>query len=32
MRVFLISTLFIWFAYNYIGGSYAGMTSDFVLI
>lgn len=32
MRLFLISTLFIWFLYNFIGGSYAGMTSDIVLI
>jgi hypothetical protein len=32
MRIFLISTLFIWFIYNFIGGSYAGMTSDIILI
>lgn len=32
MRLFLIATLFIWFAYNFIGWSYAGMTSDIVLI
>lgn len=32
MRIFLISTLFIWFAYNFIWGSYAWMTSDIVLI
>lgn len=32
MRLFLISTLCIWFTYNFIWGSYAGMTSDIVLI
>jgi hypothetical protein len=32
MRLFLISTLLIWFTYNFIGWSYAGMTSDIVLI
>lgn len=32
MRLFLIATLLIWFVYNFIGGSYAGMTSDIILI
>jgi hypothetical protein len=32
MRLFLIATLIIWFTYNFIGGSYAWMTSDIVLI
>ncbi len=32
MRIFLLWTLLIWFLYNYIGGSYAGMTSDIILI
>lgn len=31
MRLFLISTLLIWFTYNFIWWSYAGMTSDIVL-
>lgn len=32
MRLFLISTLFIWFIYNYIGWSIAWMVSDIALI
>ena len=32
MRLFLISTLLIWFSYNYIGWSYPWMISDIVLI
>lgn len=32
MRIFLILTLLIWFSYNFISWSYAGMTSDIILI
>ncbi len=32
MRIFLIVTLVIWFIYNFIWWSYAGMTSDIILI
>jgi len=32
LRIIMISTLFIWFAYNFIGGSYAGMASDISLM
>lgn len=32
LRLILITTLFVWFWYNYVGWSYAGMTSDIVLI
>ena len=32
LRFILLSTLFIWFSYNFIGWSYAGMSSDIALI
>ena len=32
LRLLMLSTLFIWFAYNFAGNSYAGMLSDFALI
>jgi len=32
LRLIMMSTLFIWFIYNFIGGSYAGMASDIALI
>lgn len=32
LRLILIGTLFVWFGYNFVGNSYAGMTSDIVLI
>jgi len=32
LRVLLLSTLFIWFSYNFIGLSYAGMVSDIALV
>ncbi len=32
LRLIMMSTLFVWFVYNFIGGSYAGMISDFTLI
>jgi hypothetical protein len=32
LRLIMMSTLFIWFIYNIIGGSYAGIASDITLI
>ncbi len=32
LRLIMMSTLFVWFTYNIIGGSYAGMASDIALI
>lgn len=32
LRLIMMSTLFVWFSYNIIGGSYAGIASDIALI
>lgn len=32
LRILLLTTLFIWFVYNFIGGSYAWMASDIALV
>lgn len=32
LRILMISTLFVWFIYNFIGSSYAWMISDIVLV